>query len=125
MAFKLPFLKGKYNSDGSLDCYGLPLFAWEQLRDKEEAIGRGSYGLVFVARKNSEKVLINKQLGEDEKEKRLFLKEAKILRGIKSEHKVKFKAVWMQPCAMMLEYLFFDFAPFGGSEIVSSLDQFL
>ena len=31
----------------------------------------------------------------------------------------------MQPCAMMLEYLFFDFAPFGGSEIVSSLDQFL
>ena len=49
--------------------------------------------MVFVARKNSEKVLINKQLGEDEKEKRLFLKEAKILRGIKSEHKVKFKAV--------------------------------
>ena len=63
------------------------------MRDKEEAIGRGSYGLVFVARKNSEKVLINKQLGEDEKGKRLFLKEAKILRGIKSEHKVKFKAV--------------------------------
>ena len=26
---------------------------------------------------------------------------------------------------LMLEYLFFDFAPFGGSEIVSSLDQFL
>ena len=46
MAFKLPFLKGKCNSDGSLDCHGLPLFAWKQLRDKEEAIGRGSYGLV-------------------------------------------------------------------------------
>ena len=26
---------------------------------------------------------------------------------------------------MMLEYLFFDFAPFGGSEIVSSLDRLL
>ena len=34
----------------------------------------------FCGEKNSEKVLINKQLGEDEKEKRLFLKEAKILR---------------------------------------------
>ena len=125
MAFKLPLLKGKYNSDGSLDCHGLPLFAWEQVRDKGEAIGRGSYFLVIVVRNNSEKVVIKKLLGEDEKEKRLFLKEAKILHGIKSEDNVKFKAVCMEPCAMMLEYLFFDFAPFGGSEIVSSLDQFL
>ena len=103
MAFKLPFLKGKCNSDGSLDCHGLPLFEWKQLRDKEEAIGRGSYGLVFVARNNSEKVVIKKLLGEDEKEKRLFLKEAKILHGIKSEHIVRFQAVCMEPCAMMLE----------------------
>ena len=76
MAFKLPFLKGKYNSDGSLDCHGLPLFTWEQFRDKEEAIGRGSYGLVFVARNNSKKVVIKKLLDEDETEKRLFLIEA-------------------------------------------------
>ena len=117
MAFKLPFLKGKYNSDGPLDCHGLPLFAWEQLRDKEEAIVRGSYGLVFVARNNYEKVVIKRLVGEDEKEKCLFLKDANILRGIKSEHIVKFKAVCMQPCATMLEYLFSDFAPFGGSEL--------
>ena len=43
MAFKLPFQKGKNNSDGSLNCHGLPLFAWEQLREKEEVTGRGSY----------------------------------------------------------------------------------
>ena len=125
MAFKLPFLKGKCNSDGSLNCHSLPLFAWEQLRDKEEAIGRGSCDLIFVARNNFEKVVIKKLLGEDEKEKSLFLKEAKILHVIKSEHKVKFKAVCMELFATMLEYLFFDFAPFGGSEVVSSLDQFL
>ena len=124
MAFKLLFLKGKYNSDGSLDYHGLPLFAWGQLRDKEEVIGRGSFGLVFVVRNNSEKVVIKKLLGEDEEE-RLFLKEAKILHGIKSEHIVEFKAVCMQPCVMMLEYLFFEFAPFSGSEIVSSLNHFL
>ena len=74
---------------------------------------------------NFEKVVIKKLLGEDEKEKSLFLKEAKILHVIKSEHKVKFKAVCMELFATMLEYLFFDFAPFGGSEVVSSLDQFL
>ena len=117
-AFKLPFLKGKYNSDGSLDCHGLPLFAREQLQDKEEAIGWGSHGLVFVARNNSEKVVIKKLLGGDENKKLLFPKETKILHGIKSEHKVKFKAVCMESFATILEYLFFDFTPFSSSEIV-------
>ena len=83
MAFKLPLLKGKYNSDGSLDCHGLPLFAWEQVRDKGEAIGRGSYFLVIVVRNNSEKVVIKKLLGEDEKEKRLFSKKQKYSMGFK------------------------------------------
>ena len=61
-------------------------YSHEQLRDKEEAIGRGSYGLVFVEKNSPEKVVIKKLLGEDEKEKRLFLEEAKIPQGIKSEH---------------------------------------
>ena len=87
--------------------------------------GFGTCGLVFVARNNSEKVVIEKPLGEDEKEKRLFLKEAKILHGIKSEHIGKFKAVCMEPRAIMFEHLYFNFAPFSGSEIVNSLDQFL
>ena len=63
-------------------------YSHEQLRDKEEAIGRGSYGLVFVEKNSLEKVVIKKLLGEDEKEKRLFLKEARIPQGIKSEHTV-------------------------------------
>lgn len=92
---------------------------------KRLSVGRGSHGLVFVARNNSEKVVIKKLLGGDENKKLLFPKEAKILHGIKSEHKVKFKAVCMELFATMLEYLFFDFTPFGSSEIVSSLDQFL
>ena len=65
---ELPFLKGKYNSDRSLDCHGLPSIAWEQLQGKEEAISRGFCGLVYVARNNSEKVIIKKLLGMDEKE---------------------------------------------------------
>ena len=58
MTFKLPSLKGKSNADKCLVCHGLPLFQWGNLRDKEP-IGRGSFGLVFVARnKHGEKVVI-------------------------------------------------------------------
>ncbi|KAJ7377210.1 hypothetical protein OS493_030410 [Desmophyllum pertusum] len=48
------------------------------LQDKEDAIGRGSFGLVFVARAKEEKVVIKKLLSDDDQEMRLFLKEAKI-----------------------------------------------
>ena len=51
----MPSLRGKCNSDKSQVCLGLPLFEWEKLRDKEDSIGRGSFGLVFVPR-NSSKV---------------------------------------------------------------------
>ena len=57
MAFKLPSLKGRVNSDISLVSHGLPLFDCIQLQDKEEAIGCGFFGLVFVARGNGEKVI--------------------------------------------------------------------
>lgn len=120
-AFKLPFLKGKYNSDGSLDCHGLPFnLHGNSCKTKKRLPVKDP-----MARNNSEKVVIKKLLGGDENKKLLFPKEAKILHGIKSEHKVKFKAVCMELFATMLEYLFFDFTPFGSSEIVSSLDQFL
>ena len=56
-AFKLPSLNGGVNSDRSLVLHGLPLFDWIQLQDNEEAIGHGSFGLVFVARANREKVV--------------------------------------------------------------------
>ena len=126
MAFKLPSLNGRVSSDKSLNREGLPLFDWHHLKDKEDAIGRGSFGLVFVATAaNNEKVVIKKLISDEDHEKRLFLKEAKILQGVRSEHVVKFKAACLEPCAMMLEYLCFDFAPFGVSKKVSSLDKFL
>jgi len=44
MAFKLPSLNGRVRSDKSLDREGLPLFDWNQLKDKEDAIGQGFQG---------------------------------------------------------------------------------
>ena len=100
MTFKLPSLKGKSNAD--MVCH---YFSGEICRKKP--IGRGSFGLVFVARNgHGEKVVNKKLLSEDDQEKRLFIKEAKILHGIDSEHIIKFKAACMGPCAIMLEYLF-------------------
>ena len=75
----------------SLVC--LALIDWEKLRDKEEAINCPFFGLVFVARNNGEKVVIKKLFSEEDQEKHLFIKEAKILHGIKNEHIVKFTAV--------------------------------
>ena len=53
-----------------------------------------------------------------------FSQRSKILYENKGEHIVKFKVMCMEPCAMMLVYLFY-FTPFSSSEIVSSLDQLL
>lgn len=53
-----------------------------------------------------------------------FSQRSKILYENKGEHIVKFKVMCMEPCAMILVYLFY-FTPFSSSEIVSSLDQLL
>ena len=78
----------------------LPTFKWSDLSDKEE-IGRGSFGSVFVAKyaptiKDTgdgegigSLVVIKKLLGTEEDDKRLFLKEAKILHGLKSTNAVQ------------------------------------
>ena len=42
-------MKGKSDANKSLVCQGLHLFQGGGLREKEEAIGRESFGLVFVA----------------------------------------------------------------------------
>ena len=62
--------------------------------------------MVFVARKNSEKVVIKKLLNEDDQEKRLFIKEGKMFHGVKNEHIVKFKAVCISNNKKLLFNLF-------------------
>ena len=62
MTFKLPSLKGKSNADKSLVSHGLPLFQWGNLQEKEEPIGRGSFGLVFVAKGLKVKILASNAL---------------------------------------------------------------
>ena len=60
-----------------------------------------------------------------QEERKLFSKEVSILHGLNHANVVNFKAVRYKPQAMILEYLYFDFKPFGQGIRVSALSDFL
>ena len=59
-----------------------------------------------------------------DRKKQLFLKEAQILKSMHDKYVVVMKAVCEKPLAMMLEYVFFDFAPFWLRGRVSPLQDY-
>ena len=72
-----------------------------------------------------EKVVVKKALGEDLEDKKNFVKEARILRDLQHPNIVNFKGICTTPVALILEYAYFDFMPFGMNSKVSSLSGFL
>ena len=127
MAFKLPSfgLLGRPSTvKQSSDLDGIPRFSWDELLDKEE-IGQGGFGCVFTAkRRDGESIVVKKLIRQHDREKRLFVKEARILNSLHYKHIVEIKAVCESPLAMMLEYVYFDFIPFGLEGRVSSLQEY-
>ena len=96
------------------------MLAFSQFCIKEE-VGRGLYGVVSTAEEcNSQTDVIKKLLGQDREEQEGFVKEARLLHSFKSPN-----IICTSPFALVLEYAYFDFEPFGGQVRVSSLDQFL
>ena len=59
-----------------------------------------------------------------DRKKQLFLNEAQILKSMHDKYIVVMKAVCENPLAMMLEYVFFDFAPFWLDGCVSPLQDY-
>ena len=53
------------------------------------------------------------------------MKEARLLHSLKSPNIVQFKGICTSPFTLVLEYVYFDFEPFGGQVRVSGLDEFL
>ena len=126
MAFALPLLKPKAN-----DVSDLPLFDFQKFFNKEE-IGKGGFGAVFTADyyprgsgNSPERVVVKKALGEDLEDKKNFVKEARILRDLQHPKIVNFKGICTTPVALILEYAYFHFMPFGMNSKVSSLSGFL
>jgi len=127
--FKLPCFRGKTTT---VTENNLPLFKCNQLKQKE-IIGRGSFAEVFLTSyvgsqsSSSTPVVVKKLFSAlDEIEKKRFFKEASILHKLNHKNIVKLLGVCEQPCALMLEYAFFSFSPFGQEDLqVSSLQEFL
>lgn len=95
---------------------GLPCFQFTDLVNKDE-IGRGGFATVFTAEipVSGKKVVIKKFLGIDhdpETRKKMY-KEAKLLNSLAHSNIVEFIGVCNDKCALLLEYVYFDFKPFG------------
>ena len=95
-------------------------------------IGRGSFGVVVKARHMvqgfvSDTVVVKKLLKESVDDQNEFVKEARMLYNLQHENVVSFKAFCERPSAIMLEYVQFDFSPFGDDidDKVHSLREFL
>ena len=58
-------------------------------------------------------------------DKRNFVKEARILRFHKPDNIIGFKGICNAPFALVLEYIYFDFTPFGDNMKASSLGEYL
>jgi predicted Ser/Thr protein kinase len=60
------------------DLQDVPQFTWNELSEKDE-IGRGSFGSVFTARYKGKVIVVKKLLEEDDRNLKLFYKEARII----------------------------------------------
>lgn len=121
--FKIPSLK-KAASKRRI-CEDLPPFDFGSLEAKEQ-IGYGSYGVVYKALHQKELVVAKKLIGESAEEESCFIKDkARLMYSLKHENVVGFKSVSSSPCAILIEYLYFDFSLFEISKQLSNLVEFL
>jgi serine/threonine protein kinase len=123
--FKIPKIGLQERNLFSKEDQQLPKFSWQDLSDKDE-VGHGAFGAVFTANYHNSKVVVKKLLGSDQNERKRFLKEARLLNGFNNKNIVEFKGICSSPMAIMLEYLYFDFAPFVENKDLraSSLEDF-
>lgn len=110
---------------------GVDIVNYGKLR-LQRLLGRGSFAEAHLAHYDSPNVInpvvvkrIHKQV--DVHAKRLFLKEAKLLSGLRHENVVRMYGICDGPLVIILEYMVFKFKPFQvqNTEPVSTVDKFL
>ena len=86
----------------------------------------GSFGSIYLAHYGVEckKVVVKKLRGESDDAKRRFLKEADMQHKIKHQNIPRLFGYSDNPHGLMMEYVAFDFAPFGLEKTVNNLDEF-
>ena len=74
---------------------------------------------------SGEKVAVKKFIGDEEIDERILIKEAKLLNSLEHKNIVGFKGVCVDQYALLLEFVKFDFNPFGTDLEVNSLAALL
>ena len=117
-SFKVPSLIKKRRID-----HGLPTFDWN-LVNNMQLIGSGSYGTIHQGIYNEKTVVIKRLKGESSIAKDRFLKEAKLLFEMKHTRIPEFLGFSENPYSLMMDYVMFDFQPFGIEKTVTNIGEF-
>ncbi|XP_028418226.1 serine/threonine-protein kinase nekl-3-like, partial [Dendronephthya gigantea] len=114
------------STSAAFEDVNFPSFSFRALLNKDE-IGRGGFSSVFTAElpQSREKVAVKKFLGSDQIDAKILLKEAKLLNSLRHPNIVGFKGIYKDNYALLLEFVQFDFKPFGIDLQVSSLAELL
>ena len=123
--FKMPKLTLKQQHHQT--CPGIPQFKWGDATIVDE-LASGAFGSVYLANHFSKVVVIKKLREPDQESKKTFLKESSLLQQLREKQNrtiAKFFGLCTDPYAIMMEYVYFDFNPFGIDKKVSSLRDLL
>lgn len=122
-SFKVPSLSLKRRKSS----HGLPVFNWKKVNCVDE-LGVGEFGSVhlanYVSEMENKKVVIKKLRGEADQAKCRFIKEAEMLQSAKHPNIPRFLGLSDVPYGIMIEYVAFDFSPFGVKKTVNCLEDF-
>ena len=90
-----------------------------------EVLGRGQFGEVSKIKYKENILSVKRLLSQSEEDRNGFLKEANIMAVLNHQNVVQLKGVCPERCAILMEFMSFDFTLFGGQETVSNLADFL
>ena len=109
---------------------GMKMLDYKKLR-KQRELGRGTFGAVYLAHYSdpniSNPVVMKEVLGQvDDKSRNVFMKEARLLSGLRHANVVRMHGICEFPLIIIMEYVVFYFKPFLNRQFqVNTVDKFL
>ncbi|KAL9971586.1 hypothetical protein ACROYT_G017766 [Oculina patagonica] len=98
----------------------------------QRQLGRGAYGTVYLVHCDEPEVtnpvvmkVMHELVAMGDVARKLFMKEAKLLAGLRHENIVQMYGICVSPLAIILEYVVFDFTPFKRNVKVNTSDKAL
>ncbi|CAG2220270.1 unnamed protein product [Mytilus edulis] len=118
-----------YNGSGwKHETDGLPLCKPSDVK-RLKTIGRGSYGHISLCQMQGKDYVLKELIVDDADSKKLFLKEARVMNNLNHQNIVKFNSIYKETeignHGINMEYLAFNFEPFGQEFVAHSLRDLL